>query len=114
MLNYFGNETITVTLYDGTAGSNVKGVWTPGTSTGVSVRIIAPQPVRSSDMVNLADGEHISDYVRTWTADPLVTTRDGLKDADKIVWKGKTYKVTQVDDRATLGRYVRIIMKQVG
>lgn len=114
MLGYFGAETITVTLYDGTAGANVKGVWTPGTSTGVPLKIIAPQPVKASDMVNLADGEHISNYVRSWSADPLVTTRDGLKDADLITWDGKSYKVTQVDNRRTLGNYVRFIMKQVG
>lgn len=114
MLGYFGTETVTATLHDGTAGTSVKGVWTPGTSAGVPVRIISPQPVRANDMVNLADGEHISDYVRSWSADPLVSGRDGLKDADLIIWKGKTYKVYQVDDRRTLGDYIRIIMKRVG
>ncbi len=114
MLSFFGSETITATLHDGTAGTNVKGVWTPGTSVGVPVRMVAPQPVKSSDMVNLADGEHIRDYVRSWSSDPLVSGRDGLKDADMIVWKTKTYKVTQVDDRETLGGFVRFIMRRAG
>lgn len=114
MLGFFGSEIVTATLYDGAQGANVKGVWTPGTTTGVPVKIIAPQPVKASELTKLADGEHIADFVRSWTQDPLVSTREGEVDADRIGWKGKMYKVTQVDDRDTLGGFVRFIMKREG
>lgn len=114
MLGYFGAEMVTAVWYDGTAGTNVKGVWTPGTSAGQTIRIIAPQPVKANELENLPDGEHVADYVRTWTEKLAVSTRGGLSDSDLIAWDGKTYKVAQVDDREVLGGFVRVLMKKVG
>lgn len=114
ILSHFETEKVTATWYDGTAGANVDGVWTPGLAAGVSIRMIAPQPVKASEMTNLDDGEHISDYLKTWAEVPELGTREGLKSADEIEWKSKRYKVTQVDDRETLGGYVRVVMKRIG
>ena len=114
MLGYFLNETVQATLYRASAGLNVKGVWTPGSYTPESISIIAPQPVKADELTMLDDGEHVSDYLKTWTADTTVATREGTTDADEIEWKGSRYKVMQVDDRATLGNYVRVIMRKVG
>jgi len=114
VLGYFASETVSATWYDGVTGVNVKGVWVPGLASGVVIRIIAPQPVKANELTNLPDGEHVSDYVRTWADTMSLTTRDGLKEADHILWDTKLYKVTQVDDREALGRYKRVTMKKVG
>lgn len=114
MLDYFANEMVTATWYDGKAGTNVKGVYTPGFEAGVPIRIIAPQPVKADELSQLADGEHVSDYLRTWAKVADLGTREGLKSADEIEYNGDRYKVAQQDNRMTLGGFVRVLLKRVG
>lgn len=114
MLGYFGTETVTATLHNGAAGTNVKGVWTPGLDAGVTIRMIAPQPVKADELTNLPDGEHVSDYLVTWAETSTLGTREGLKDADRIDWDGDTYKVVQADNRQVLGGFMRVVMRRLG
>ena len=114
MLSFFGSEMVTATWYDGTAGTNVKGVWSPGLASGVTIRMVAPQPVKADEMVNLADGEHISNYLVTWAETLALGTREGLKSADRIEWNSKTFKVVQDSDRRVLGGFVRVVMREIG
>ena len=114
MLGYFGAEMVDAVWRDGTAGSNVDGVWVPGSTTPVNIRIVAPQPMKADEMAKLPAGEHVSDYVVTWAETLALGTRDGLKDADTIEWDGKTYEVTQDSDRKVLGGFIRVVMKKVG
>ena len=95
-------------------GSNVKGVWVPGAEVSTPIRMIAPQTLAANELANLEDGEHVKDFVKTWTKRLDVFTRDGNNDADRILWNGRTYKVTQVDDRHELGVYIKLTLKRVG
>ena len=114
MLSFFLSEMRDAQLLQGSAGSNVKGKWVNGATTPIDIRIIAPQPVKASDLVKLEDGEHLRDFVKTWTKRTDIFTREGNIDPDIIVWKTKSYRVSQVDDREELGAYIKIIMKRLG
>jgi hypothetical protein len=112
VLQYFQPETITAQLQRGQAGAYVDGRWVLSLAAAEDIRIIAPQPLVSNDLQMLQDGEHIRDYLTTWTK-TRVMTREGGEDADRILFDGDTYKVMQVDDRSLLGRFYRVVMRRV-
>lgn len=111
MLKYFNNEKIKAQLIPGIAGQYVDGEWVPEFGPVLDTRIIAPQPITANDTVNLPDGEHVRDYVKTYTKQK-VYPREDEENADVIFARGKFYKTYQVDDRAVLGKFYRIIMRE--
>jgi hypothetical protein len=112
MMNFFTDEMVLATWVKGGAGVFVAGEWVKGATTTAPIHIITPSPVDANDLVFLDDGEHITDYWNTWTAETTVFTRDFNKDADLIQWNGRTFKVTKVDDRK-LGVFVKLLLKRV-
>ena len=111
MLQHFLSEMITATLIRYPDGAYVDGEWVSGTPVESSISIIAPQPVTPNDLQMLEDGEHVRDFLKTWTATEI-RTREGNQDADELRINGKVYKVFQVSDRSTLGDYYRAIIRR--
>ena len=112
MLEYFGDEMVDATLVKGVVGSRVKGVWVPGApGAGVPIKMIAPQPVNARELQLLEDGEHVRNFVKTWT-EADVTTRDNTRDADFIVYAGREFKVMQVENREPLGKYKKVFLHE--
>jgi hypothetical protein len=111
MLKYFNNEKITAQLIPGIDGQYVDGEWVPVFGPVVDIRIIAPQPITANDLVTLPDGEHVRDFVKTYTKEKVYPREDN-EDADILFARGKFYKAYQVDDRAVLGKFYRIIMRK--
>jgi hypothetical protein len=112
MLQYFSREMVSATLIRGTAGAYVSGEWVPAFDAGVPISIIAPQPISANALQMLSDGERRGDYLESWSSE-RVFSREGQDDSDRIVWKGTTYKVTQADDRTSLGNYYKFEMKRL-
>lgn len=112
MLRFFGRETITAQLIPGATGAYVDGVWVPAFGAPGPIRIIAPQPITADDLQIIEDGEHVRDYLVSWSK-TRVMTREGGEDADRIVFDGDTYKVMQVNDRSILGRFYRFVMRRL-
>ena len=113
LLAYFQAEMIAADWTAGDAGTyDASGAWVPAAGATVSIDIIAPQPVTANELQMLEDGEHVRDYLKTWTTDP-VATRRGVKEADTLAFNGRTYKVMQVDNRDTLGEYQRLVIREI-
>ena len=110
MLQYFTSEMTTATLVSGASGSYVGGEWVPAAGASSTIEIIVPQPVAANDLVMLEDGEHLRDYLKTYS-ETRVFPREENRDADVIQYGGRNYKVMQTDDRATLGNFYRFIMR---
>lgn len=111
MLRYFKKQMIKAQLISGQAGEYVDGNWAPEHATPVDIKIIAPQPIAANDTVNLEDGEHVRDFLKTYTT-KKVMTREDSENADVIVTGGKFYKAYQVDNRKHLGNFYKIIMRK--
>jgi hypothetical protein len=112
MLKYFNKEMINAQLIPGVAGQYVNGEWEPEFGPVTDIRIIAPQPISANDTVNLPDGEHVRDYVKTYTKQKVYPREEEEENADVLFARGKFYKAYQVDDRAVLGKFYRIIMRK--
>jgi hypothetical protein len=112
MLQFFGPETVSATLVPGDTGAYVNGEWTPATGVSSTIKIIAPQPLSANELQMFSDGEHVRDYLKTWTQ-TRVFVREGNEDNDKIQWNGKDYKVVQVNDRSVLGPFYRVVMREI-
>jgi hypothetical protein len=112
LLQYFDDEKITVSLIPGAAGSYVDGEWVLVLGASAPLVIIAPQPMTAKDIQSLPDGEHVRDYLKSWS-ETRVEPRDGGDDADRISYQGDTYKVMQSDDRATLGGFYAFQMRRL-
>jgi len=110
MLRYFKRQKITVSLIRGGIGVYVDGEWIPAFEVPVDIRIIAPQPLTANDSQFLPDGEHVRDYLRSWSS-VKVYPREGAEDADRIVFDGDRYKVVQADNRSILGRFYAFEMR---
>ena len=112
MLSYFNQEKTPATWVKGGTGSyNALGEYVDGATTQEDILIISPQPITASDLTVADDGEHIQDYLKSWTESD-VFTREELKDSDRLVWNGVNYKVVHVEQRK-LGKYRRFFMKKV-
>lgn len=112
MLKYFKKEMITAQLLQGDVGSYVGGDWVPDFAASQDIKIIVPQPATANDLQQLEDGEHVRDFVRTWSK-TRVFTREDDREADRIVTDGDTYKVMQVNDRKELGKFYRVVMHRL-
>ena len=113
MLQYFNAEKINAQFVKGDSGSYVDGVWTPVFNAAVDIKIIAPQPLTANDLQMLPSGEHVQNFVVTWLDSAIAETREYDKDADRIIIGSKTFKIFQVDDRTTLGKYYRCILREI-
>ena len=111
MLKYFNKEMINAQLIPGAVGQYVNGEWESEFGPVTDIRIIAPQPISANDTVNLPDGEHVRDYVKTYTKQKVYPREFG-ENADVLFARGKFYKTYQVDDRAVLGKFYKIIMRK--
>jgi hypothetical protein len=112
MLSYFTDEMTTVDLISGETGAYVDGVWVSSFAASVPISIIKPQPLTANDMQLVEDGEHVRDYLRSWS-ETRVYTREGGEDADRIEFDGDTYKVTQNDDRSLDGVFYGFVMRRL-
>lgn len=110
------NEFLTpATIKYGVAGSTTKGEFSSGTPVSAQINIIIPQPLSGEDLKMLEDGERASDFLKTWVAsdyDPK-TTSGGIV-ADIINYGGVDYKIHNVGVWDTLGRYRKIILRDLG
>ena len=111
MLQFFPYEMTPATLRSYGEGEYADGYWAPGEVTESEILIVKPQPVRREDLINLEDGESVSDYAKTWTKTTLKTRR-GQADADEIEIAGYVFKVVQVDDRSMDGDFFRVVMRR--
>lgn len=112
LLSYFGDEMTTVQLISGEAGAYVDGVWASDFADPAPISIINPQPLTANDMQLLPDGEHVRDYLKSWS-ETRVFTREGNEDADRIEFDGDTYKVMQNDDRSLDGVFYGFVMRRI-
>jgi hypothetical protein len=112
MLKYFKRETITAQLISGAEGTYIDGEWNAVLVPPVPIRIIAPQPVTANDTQFLEDGEHVRDYLVSWSK-TKVYPREGGEDADRILFNSDTYKVVQADNRSVLGKFYRFVMRRL-
>lgn len=69
------------------------------TTTGVS-GVVTPD--RGRAMQRLAEGQHVTDAIKIYTAFRL-TTGNGPLEADQIVWNGANYVVVSVMDYSRFG-----------
>lgn len=112
MLRFFNNEMVDVTLIPGSFGTYVDGKWVPSFDAGTPIKIIAPQPVTAENLQMTDAGEHVRDYLVSWSK-TKVSTRDGGVNSDRITFGGDNYKVVQVDNRSILGRFYRFVMRRL-
>lgn len=92
----------------GAAGSYVDGTWTPGAVTSATIRAsVTPLPAR--EVERLADGQRTRGGIRV-----ITTATDGLRVAqretgvpcDRLVYRGRVYEVSAVDDWTSYGGWV--------
>ena len=117
MLRYFNAEKIDATLSRKDGGSYVNGIWSPAATADTSVRLIAPQPIRSEDKEMLPDGEFAKNYRVTWIENALQMwggdpTDSGNPNPDILTILGREYHVWQIDERNVLGNYYRAIIRE--
>lgn len=112
MLRFFGQEKITVSIIRGASGAYVDGVWVPALDAAEPIVIIAPQPLTANDTQFIEDGEHVRSYLKSWSSSK-VYPREGDQDADRLLFDGDTYKVTQCDNRSILGRFYAFVMRKL-
>jgi hypothetical protein len=111
MLRFFKKQKRIAQIVRGLEGEYVDGEWVSDFANPADIKIIAPQPINANDTINLEDGEHVRDYLKTYTTEKVMT-REESENADVIFWKGKAYKAYQVDNRNPLGNYYKIIMRR--
>jgi hypothetical protein len=109
MLSAFADLMISATLSQITAGSYVKGIWTPGTPSNSTISIIAPQPVTPEEKQMLPTGELDRNYLQTWT-ETEIESWGVSNDPDKLTIGSKTYKIHSIEDRSTLGNFYEIVI----
>lgn len=111
MLKFFKKQKKTAQIVRGLSGSYVDGNWVGVHENPVDIKIIVPQPISANDTVNFEDGEHVRDFLKTYTTEKVMT-REESENADVIFWQGNAYKAYQVDNRNPLGNYYKIIMRK--
>lgn len=112
MLKYFKREMITAQVVPGAVGVYVDGVWVSTFGAPADTRIIVPQPLTANDTQFLEDGEHVRDYLKSWSK-TKVYPREGGEDADRVLFDGDRYKVVQADNRSALGRFYAFVMRRL-
>jgi len=115
MLDYFAGEFVSATVYHYAGGTrDSEGRWTPGSESSASISVIAPQPVSADERIQIDDGTHIRDYVKTWVDDSIAfkTTEDG-EDADQIVVSSQRYLVHQVDHWEPQGGFRAAYLRRI-
>lgn len=110
MLSSFEKVDATLTRYQD--GSYVDGEWEPGVSSTTPLRIVIPQKLTAKDLVMQPQGEKVSDYLKTWSEDEMLT-RENLRDSDRITCDGVVYKIFQSYDRTLLGNFFRVVLRKV-
>lgn len=85
------------TIFRESAGSYVNGKWVAGTRS-VLTTLASIQPIiMGQDMQSLAEGRHMSDYVKFYTVDELVVTSDGSGlQPDIIIFGDYGYEIVSV------------------
>ena len=114
MLEHFSEEFVDATLIRKSGpGEYVEGIWNPDADAApVPIRVIAPQPVTPRELQMLPDGEHVRNYLKTWTEED-VETRLAELGADKLSILGSAYKVVQVSNREPLGDYRKVFIREI-
>ena len=114
MLEHFTDELVSAqVIRKAGPGTYVEGIWVPDADdTPEDIRVIAPQPVNARELQMLPDGEHVRNYLKTWT-DADVETREGALDSDKLNIFGTVYKVVQVENREPLGNYRKVFIREI-
>jgi hypothetical protein len=114
MLEHFSEEFVPAQVIRKSGpGSFIKGIWVPDSdAVPESIRVIAPQPVNARELQMLPDGEHVRNYLKTWT-EADVETREGELDSDKLDIFGTVYKVVQVENREPLGQYRKVFIREI-
>lgn len=89
----------------GAAGAYVDAVFVPGAVTEATIRAsVTPLPAR--EVERLADGQRTRGGIRAITADAgglRVANREARTPCDRLVFRGRVYDVTAVDDWSTHG-----------
>ncbi len=111
MLRFFKKQKRTAQIVRGLEGVYVDGEWIPSFANPVDIKIIAPQPITANDTVNLEDGEHVRDYLKTYTTEKVMV-REESRNSDVIFWQGKAYKAYQTDNRNPLGNFYKTIIRR--
>lgn len=94
------------------AGGFVDGKWTEGSPSTYSIRI-ADQPPAPRDLERLPEGERTKEFRSVWTRAVLRTADETAKtSADELTFKGGTWKVVAVFDRAE-GGYTKAMVERV-
>lgn len=102
-------------LQRGIAGTyEPDGEWVPAFDALEPIVIIIPQMVKANDLVQLDDGEHLRNYRKTWTQ-TVVKPRVGDTDADRIIYRGRTYKVFESRDwtEPDWAGFYKVIMREL-
>ena len=106
MLSSCAEMMVDATLIRAAAGSYSDGLWTAGTATETTIRIIFPQPVTPEELAALPEGESARNYVKTYTATEL------FLESDSIEYDSREFKVWQVFCYSFSGNYYKVIMRE--
>jgi len=114
MLQYFNELKRSATLRTFEDGSYVDGQYIKGIPSETPITLILPQPVKADELTFLPEGEHISNWLRTWIdKEFLVKVRDFKKDSDELIIEGITFQNIQIDNRSDYGGFFRCFIKEV-
>jgi len=103
MLQHF--EKVLVDLTPSNDGVYSNGVWIADEDDPSEIEVVIPQPVTMQEIVILPEGQHIKNFVKTWT-------ESELKVNDKITYNEKEFLVYQVDTRFE-GNFYRVILREI-
>lgn len=120
MLQYFADETREALLFasPGVEYVNGEAQVVPGTVTPTTISIVKPQPLTGKDRQMLSDGEHVQDYVKTWTMDDVDQADNDGNGPDHIRIlnrnggpNNEVFRIKTLQDRRDEGGALQIVMR---
>lgn len=90
----------------GAGADDDEGNFVPGVAAPFSFMAVPPQPLTMNELQMQDGGEFVRSLVKTYTPYALQIN-------DVVTFDGISYEVHRIDDRQTLGRYIKATLRKV-
>ena len=100
----------TIQLKRKTTGSrDANGNWVDGTTTTINISAVV-QSLTANERLALPEAVRTKETIKIHTQTELLTADEAAQiDADVVVYQGKSYLLTQVFNRNTIGNYFKAV-----
>lgn len=95
------------------AGTYTNGLYTPGSTSSLTLDPAAVFPASPRDREVLPEGQRVGEVIVIFSRAALRIAEPGGVQADRVTYQFKTFEVSAVEDWATVGNYYRALAIKV-